>query len=103
MTKEIGRAPPKHRPNPAVPKTQGWAKIMNKEFEKESALDEQVGGGHYKDLKIQPVEYITANDLGWCEGNVVKYITRHSIKGGKEDIDKVIHYCQLLKEIKYDG
>lgn len=63
-----------------------------------TALDEQVGGSHYKELAIQPIEYIMKNELGWCEGNIVKYITRWKQKGGVKDIDKVIHYAQLLKE-----
>ena len=66
-----------------------------------SALDKQVGGDHYKDCKIEPIEYILANELGYCEGNIVKYITRHAKKGGLQDIEKVIHYCELLKELKY--
>ena len=62
-----------------------------------SALDTQVGGGHYKDKGIQPVEYIFANDLNFFEGNIVKYITRWRDKGGVEDLSKVIHYAQMLK------
>lgn len=64
-----------------------------------NALDTQVGGDHYKSLAIQPIEYITKNNLGWCEGNIVKYITRWKQKGGHADIDKVIHYANLLKEV----
>lgn len=63
----------------------------------------QVGGIHYVKLPIQPIKYIVENKLGWCEGNIVKYITRHSIKGGEEDIKKVIHYAELLIELKYGG
>jgi hypothetical protein len=66
-----------------------------------SALAAQVGGTHYKGFAIQPVEYIHANKLGFCEGNVVKYITRHAAKNGADDIRKVIHYCQLLLELQY--
>lgn len=66
-----------------------------------SALDKQIGGSHYKDCGIEPIQYIMANNLGYCEGNIVKYITRHAAKGGVQDIDKVIHYCELLKELKY--
>jgi len=65
------------------------------------ALDKQEGGRHYKDLKIQPIEYIHANNMGYMEGNVIKYITRHSMKNGVEDIKKVIHYCELLLELEY--
>ena len=65
------------------------------------ALERQEGGEHYKSMPIQPIEYIMANDLSYCEGNVVKYITRHRAKGGAEDVRKVIHYCQLLLESEY--
>lgn len=61
-------------------------------------LTEQVGGSHYKNMKIQPVEFIMANDLNFLEGNVVKYICRYKQKGGVEDLNKVIHYTRLLIE-----
>ena len=61
----------------------------------------QVGGGHYKDLPIQPVEYIHANGIGYLAGNVVKYVTRHKAKGGEADVRKAIHYCQLILELEY--
>tara|TARA_Y100000592_G_scaffold61124_1_gene95497 strand:- start:137 stop:391 length:255 start_codon:yes stop_codon:yes gene_type:complete len=67
----------------------------------ESALDRQVGSTqHYKDFKIQPIEFITANKLSFIQGNVIKYICRYDKKNGKEDIDKAIHYCELLKELE---
>lgn len=72
-----------------------------KKHEEAPSLDRQVGGGHYKDLKIQPIEYIVANDLSWCEGNIVKYITRHKMKGGRADVEKVIHYAEMLLELEY--
>lgn len=59
-------------------------------------LDTQIGGSHYKTLKIQPIEYIMANDLGWCEGNIIKYTTRYKQKNGVNDLRKVIHYAELL-------
>ena len=65
------------------------------------ALAKQEGGSHYKDMAIQPVEFITANNLGFLEGNVVKYICRHHAKNGAEDIKKAIHYCELLLQTKY--
>jgi hypothetical protein len=67
---------------------------------KQSAKKRQVGGSHYIDNAIQPIEYILANKLGFCEANIVKYITRHKHKhkDGIEDLDKVIHYAELLKE-----
>lgn len=66
-----------------------------------SALDEQPGGTHYKDQSIQPIQYILANQLGYCEGNVVKYVSRHDKKNGKEDILKAIHYLQFILEDQY--
>jgi len=67
-----------------------------------NALRRQVGGSHYKDSKIQPVEFISANNLGFLEGNAVKYICRHTTKGGEQDIDKAIHYLQMIKELVYN-
>ena len=66
-------------------------------------LEKQEGGAHYKDMIIQPVEYITANRLGFLEGNVIKYITRHIAKNGAEDIRKAIHYCELILATRYKG
>lgn len=66
-----------------------------------SALDKQVSGSHYKDKGIQPIVYIHANDLGFCEGNVIKYVTRHKDKNGAADIRKAIHYLELLLELEY--
>ena len=62
----------------------------------------QVGGSHYKDCKIQPVEYIVGNDLTFLEGNSIKYVTRHRRKGeGRKDIEKVIHYAEMILEMEY--
>lgn len=66
------------------------------------AKETQVGGNHYKDLKIQPIEYIHANGLDYFEGNVIKYITRHRKKNGKQDLEKAKHYIDLLIELEYD-
>jgi hypothetical protein len=68
----------------------------------EAALDKQVGGEHYKECGIQPVEYIHANKLDYFEGNVIKYITRHRTKGeGRKDIEKAIHYAELILDLYY--
>lgn len=64
--------------------------------------DTQVGGDHYKDMAIEPSYFIQMNELDWCEGNVVKYVCRHEVKNGREDIEKAIHYLQLLLEWKYN-
>ena len=63
-----------------------------------SALDVQIGGSHYKDMKIQPIEYILANGLGFLDGNVIKYVTRFRAKGGVQDLEKAKHYIELLIE-----
>lgn len=60
------------------------------------ALDKQVGGDHYKTLKVQPIEFILANGLGFCEGNAVKYLCRYQQKGGVEDLHKAKHYIEIL-------
>ncbi len=66
----------------------------------ESALGVQVGGGHYKDMVIQPIEYIHKNGLGFCEGSVVKYVSRWRAKGGVEDLKKARHFLDLLIEME---
>ena len=68
-----------------------------------SSLDIQVAGGHYKDLKIQPVEYIHANGLGYCEGAVIKYVSRWRNKNGIEDLKKARHFIDLLIELETHG
>ena len=66
-----------------------------------SAFDSQQGGSHYKDMKIQPMEYALANNLNLAQGNVVKYVSRYKAKNGKEDLEKAIHCIQLLIEHEY--
>lgn len=68
-----------------------------------SALDKQIGGNHYREGGIQPVQYIEANALQFLEGSVVKRVTRHDRDGGKgrQDIEKAIHELQLLLELRY--
>ena len=61
----------------------------------------QVGGSHYMYMEIQPAEFINKNKLLFAEGNAIKYICRHSQKGGIQDIDKAIHYLEMVKERDY--
>ena len=56
----------------------------------------QVGGNHYKNYKIQPAEFIIKNNIGFCEGNIIKYILRFKEKGGVQDLEKAKHYIELL-------
>jgi len=66
-----------------------------------SNLDKQEGGDHYKGMKIQPVEFIHANNLPFLEGCVIKRVCRHSTKNGAEDIRKAIHELNLILELEY--
>lgn len=65
------------------------------------ALSVQVGGNHYKGLAIQPVEYCQRNKLGFCESSAIKYITRHKDKNGRQDIEKAIHFLEMLLDFEY--
>lgn len=65
------------------------------------ASEKQIGGNHYQHMKIKPTEFILANNIPFLEGNVIKYVCRHKHKNGKEDIEKAIHYLQLLLEHEY--
>tara|TARA_R100000030_G_scaffold90311_1_gene74952 strand:+ start:529 stop:774 length:246 start_codon:yes stop_codon:yes gene_type:complete len=60
--------------------------------------DRQIGGSHYKDFVIQPYEFISKNDLSFFQGNVIKYVCRYLNKNGIEDLNKIIHYCELEKK-----
>lgn len=66
-------------------------------------LTQQIGGRHYKQLPIQPVEYIHANGIGYFEGNVIKYVSRWKDKGGVEDLHKAAHYLDLLIDLEENG
>jgi hypothetical protein len=65
-----------------------------------NALDKQVAGDHYKNLAIQPVEFIHANGIGYFEGNVIKYVSRWRQKNGIADLEKAKHYIELLIELE---
>lgn len=61
--------------------------------------EKQVGGTHYK-TTIQPWDYIAANNIGYFEGNVIKYVSRWRQKNGVEDLKKAVHYLQKLIELE---
>ena len=65
-----------------------------------SALNDQEGGNHYKSLKIQPVEYVHLNGIGYIEGSVIKYVTRWRAKNGVEDLKKARHFLDILIEME---
>jgi len=60
------------------------------------SFKKQVGGSHYKNYKIQPIEFIIKNNIGFVEGNIIKYILRFKEKGGVQDLNKAKHYIELL-------
>lgn len=68
-----------------------WQKVIK-------ATDTQIGGSHYKRNAIQPIDYIMANGLDFCEGNVVKYVSRWKHKGGIEDLKKARQYIDFIIE-----
>ena len=65
--------------------------------------ERQVGGDHYKDMVIEPSEFIYRNNLNWLVGNAIKYLCRYNNKHGENDLDKAIHYIELLKEWEYSS
>ena len=65
-----------------------------------SANEIQVAGSHYKTKAIQPWDYIAANELGYFEGNIVKYVSRWRDKGGVQDLLKARHYLDKLIELQ---
>ena len=74
---------------------------LNSDISTESAIDKQIGGNHYKQYQIQPIEFIVKNKLDFIQGNIIKYALRN--KNGEnpnEKWDKIIHYCELAKELK---
>ena len=66
-----------------------------------SALDKQVSGSHYKELVIQPIQFIHANNIPFMEANVIKYVCRHKAKNGLADLEKAKHYIEMLIEMEY--
>lgn len=68
---------------------------------KPSPLDVQAGGSHYKNFKIQPVEFIEANNLPFLEACVIKRMCRHEAKNGMQDLEKAIHEIKLLAHLRY--
>jgi hypothetical protein len=95
----------------------GIVRVGNKEKDKDEQSDyflvctfdeynllknDQVGGSHYKDLKIQPTEFIHANNIPFVEGNIIKYVVRHRSKNGIEDLKKARHYIDLLIQLEYE-
>ena len=64
-----------------------------------SALNTQVAGSHYKAMKMQPVEFAMANNWDFCAASALKYVVRHAGKGGRQDLEKAIHFAALRAEL----
>jgi Protein of unknwon function (DUF3310) len=72
----------------------GWARKVY------SATDTQVGGNHYKGFSIQPAEFCHKNNIPYLEATAIKYLCRWRLKGGIQDLDKAIHFIELLKQFE---
>ena len=82
-----------------------WLKNEEEKNKKEMSEQKktQVGGNHYGQAKIQPIDFIMENKIPFCEANVIKYVFRHKSKNGIEDLEKAIHYIKFIIERDYKG
>jgi len=72
-----------------------------KRFKRGSALDKQIGGEHYKNAKIDPIELIVAHNLDFIDGNIIKYaIRKKNFESQREKYEKIKHYCEIALELK---
>ena len=74
---------------------------LGKKRRKMSTYNKQIGGNHYRKMKIQPSKFVIENKLLFPEGNVIKYICRHPYKGGKQDLLKAKHFIDMIIERDY--
>ena len=70
---------------------------------KSTAYNKQIGGSHYQNFKIQPSKFVVENELLYPEGCVIKYILRHRAKGKREDLEKAIHFIEMIMERDYSN
>lgn len=101
-----------HTYPPLTGRSDAWIRNQERIMEKDkismsgdtgNAWDKQVGGNHYKQYAIQPAQFALANGLDYAQSNAIKYIVRHKDKNGVQDLDKAIHYIELLKQHHYKG
>lgn len=62
-------------------------------------LERQVAGDHYKTLKIQPVEFAMRAGLDACAFSILKYVSRHTTKNGRQDVEEALHFCELRQAL----
>lgn len=79
-----------------------WDEMQAGHISSKQASSQQVGGDHYKKFKIQPAEFCYKNNIPYLEATAIKYLCRWKDKGGTQDLDKAIHFIQLLKEYSSD-
>ncbi len=92
----------KYNKNTTMGEMEEYKNIILCELSKpKSALDTQIGGDHYKTMKIQPITFIMENNLSFAVGNIIKYVCRYDKKNGLEDIQKARQYLDFLEE-KYN-
>jgi hypothetical protein len=65
-----------------------------------SSLTTQVGGSHYKEFAIQPVEFCYVNNIPYLEATAIKYLCRWRLKGGVQDLEKAKHFIDLLIDLE---
>lgn len=82
---------------------QKWPKVDDVPDGPDSPLanDKQVAGRHYRGQKVQTWDFVSQNEIPYLDGNAIKYIARHREKGGKEDLEKAIHYIEKMIEFYY--
>ena len=66
----------------------------------DNVYKKQIGGNHYS-MPIQPAEFINKNNIPFAEGNAIKYLCRHKKRGQKQDLEKAIHYLEMILERDY--
>lgn len=80
-----------------------WKPVTVNRYSEEKASDKQVGGTHYKKFVIQPAEFCHKNKIPYLEATVIKYLCRWRDKGGVQDLNKAIHFIEILKEFEHDN
>ena len=59
---------------------------------------------HYTRWKIQPIDFITANNIDFLRGNIIKYILRYDAKNGLEDLKKAEAYlAKLIAKVQQEN
>lgn len=79
---------------------QEWDAMNSGYLAAKGVLSKQVGGNHYKNFVIQPAEFCHKNKIGYLEATAIKYLCRWRDKGGVQDLDKAIHFIEMLKEFE---